>query len=529
MATYLELIGRYGPNPDEPRSGEVVHATLTGYPDRISALQKTIDSLIFQVDTLHVFLNGFDHVPDFLDHDKIFVTRSQDFGLLDENGKYYWTGDLSGYHFICSDKLIYPSDYVASMIMKIEQHQRIAVISAGGYHLNIPFTDFETSADHVSETAGVPDDTEVPIINDLAVAFHSSSLAVSRHLFYQPELSGLWLSVIGQEQQVPFLCISHEEGWLLPNDFHPAETRQTGLGPDYRSFLVRSYFIPAGHGIRTPRSLNINDCFDRIYVMNLDRRPDRWRRITGAAEKHRLDLTRFPAVDGYNEPVKSAWEAYFSTPLQQLPPGVEPLKEFTDKFTKYHHYIARIHFMESKLGRKAIQSPGAYGYALSYISILKEAISRNYQRILIFDDDIILHKSFNSEFEKHFGSLPVDWKLIMLGAMQHNWDPWITRYSDLLYHCHGSSVASHAVGIDRKMFLPLLWYAQKLDLPVDEGAVFHVQNVYSRKCFVFLPNIAIQDMGESDISSSAMKQQDTERWMNLFRWNPEDYDQDLLV
>jgi hypothetical protein len=140
------------------------------------------------------------------------------------------------------------------------------------------------------------------------------------------------------------------------------------------------------------------------------------------------------------------------------------------------------------------------------------------------DDDIILHKSFNIEFEKYYLTLPNDWNLIMLGAMQHNWEPWITKYSEFLYHCHGSSVASHAVGIARKMFLPMLFYAEKLDLPIDEGAVFHVQNVYDKQCFIFRPNLIIQDLGESDISSSAMKDEDMERWMKLFRWNLEDYD-----
>jgi hypothetical protein len=136
----------------------------------------------------------------------------------------------------------------------------------------------------------------------------------------------------------------------------------------------------------------------------------------------------------------------------------------------------------------------------------------------------VLHKNFNEEFEKHVQQLPSDWKLIMLGAMQHRWEPYITNYGDMFYHCHGSSVASHAVGIDRKVFLPLLFYSEKLDLPIDEGAIFHIQNVYDKHCYIFLPNLAIQDMTESDISSSAMKKEDTVSWINKFRWKTEDYD-----
>jgi GR25 family glycosyltransferase involved in LPS biosynthesis len=241
-----------------------------------------------------------------------------------------------------------------------------------------------------------------------------------------------------------------------------------------------------------------------------------------------LKLTRFQATDGSKEPVYSSWQSYFNTAPRELPEGIEPLVDFTDKFLKYRHYVARVHFMETKLGRKAIQSPGAWGYALTYIRILQEAIKHDYQRILIMDDDIILHRSFNSEFEKHYQDLPENWRMIMLGAMQHQWEPFITPYSELLYQCNGSSVASHAVGLTKKAFLPLLFYAEKLDLPIDEGAVFHLQNVYNNECFICLPNLAIQDMRESDISSSAMKQEDTDRWMKLFRWNPDDYGNDHL-
>lgn len=181
--------------------------------------------------------------------------------------------------------------------------------------------------------------------------------------------------------------------------------------------------------------------------------------------------------------------------------------------------------METKLGRKAIQSPGAWGYALSYISILTEAIRQKYDRIMILDDDVLLHKDFNQEFAKRMDFLPNDWLLIMLGAMQHNWNtPFIDWENDLFYHCHGSSIASHAVGIDKKVFLPILFYSEKLDLPIDEGAIYHIQNVYDKRSYVFYPNLAIQDIVDSDISSSVIASDDVEQKSKLFRWDFTKYD-----
>jgi GR25 family glycosyltransferase involved in LPS biosynthesis len=524
MKSYNDLITRYkqAPGISSPQEGPV-HATLAAYPGNDRVLELVVKSLLGQVNTLHIFLENFTDVPGFLDHEKIFLTRSQDFGPLGECGKYYWSDDLKGYHFVCSDKLVYPGNCVEELIRKIEEHGRKAVIGAGGARLTAPFRSFRESAELFKETDEIQEDTQLPLLGDLALAYHSDTLKVSRHFFYQPELSDFWFSILALEQNVPMICMAHKAGWLVPSG---QAGPQLAEGPEldiYRDLLVRSYFNSAGNE-QEKASYRFNDYFDRAYVMNLDRRPDRWQKISRIAEKHELVFTRFPAVDGSGDKVKSQWEEYAQKPLATLPDGIEPLTDYRDKFLKYRHYQARIQFMESKLNRKAVQSPGALGYALSYISILKEAIRNGYTRIMIFDDDIVLHKSFNEEFEKHARMLPGDWKLIMLGAMQHRWEPYITRSGDLFYHCHGSSVASHAVGIDRKVFLQVLYYAEKLDLPIDEGAVFHIQNVYASQCYIFLPNLAIQDLTESDISSSAMKKEDTLDWIRKFRWETDNYD-----
>jgi GR25 family glycosyltransferase involved in LPS biosynthesis len=524
MPTYQKLIQQFKPDAGSGPPRDFIHATLAAFPGRLHELQLVVDSLVGQVDTLHVYLNEFSIVPEFLERDKIFITRSQDFGMLGECGKYYWTDDLPGYHLICSDRLVYPPDYAGTMISKIEQYQRKCVIGTGGYQVQLPFVNFKESAIFFPETGEIPNDTTVPLISDLALAYHSSTLHVSRHFFYQPELSDVWFSIIGLEQEVPFTCASHIAGWLQITGIPRTDQPVAPAGIDYRTFLVKSWFVPKVPEQPAVKSLDINDCFDRIYVMNLDRRNDRWERMQRVAESYHLNLTRFPAVDRSLEPHRKAWESYAGEPLQQLPEGIEPLADYKDKFLKYHHYIARVHFMETKLNRKAIQSPGALGYSLSYIRILEDAIGHDYQRILILDDDLVLHKSFNFEFEKHFENLPEDWKIIKLGTMQHQWEPWITPGDAMFYHCHGSSIGSFAVGISGKVFLPLLFYAGKFDLPVDEGAVFHIQNVYSRNCFIFMPNLAIADLSESDIGSSAMKPQDLEKWQKLCRWNPEEYD-----
>jgi GR25 family glycosyltransferase involved in LPS biosynthesis len=524
MKTHFDLIRLFG-KKDSGNSldGDPVHATMTAFRSRVSHLEKSVDSLISQVDTLHLFLQGFKEIPLFLEHENIFISLSSDFGNLGECGKYYWTDDLHGYHLICSDKMVYPPDYVERMRSKVESYGRKAIIAAGGYCFKKPFKSIKSSGIILDEAGFIDQDVQADVLNDRAAAYHSSTLKMSRHYFYQDYLSSLWFSIAALEQQIPMICCAHKQGWLRENEGFADSGDHNPDAERNRDFLIKSHFLPTQKKPDLSKLIKCNRYFDKIWVMNLNRRPDRWQNIQQISRINKIRVSRFRAIDGAREPFLSEWKKYFSSKLLKLPEGIDPLTDYKDKFLKYDHYVARIHFIETRLGRKAIQSAGAWGYLLSYIKIIRDAIESDYQRILIFDDDIVLHRHFQDEFDRHVRQLPCNWKLIMLGAMQHSWEPYVKPSGALFYHCFGSSIASHAVAIDRKAMLPILYYAEKMDLPLDEGAIFHVKNVYPEQCCVFLPNLAIQDLQDSDINSSAMTTVDKEKWMQIFRWKEGEY------
>lgn len=56
---------------------------------------------------------------------------------------------------------------------------------------------------------------------------------------------------------------------------------------------------------------------------------------------------------------------------------------------------------------------GQLGCVLSHMWCLRDAINSNYERFIIFEDDIIFHKRFNEEISKY---LSYDLDLLMLGA-----------------------------------------------------------------------------------------------------------------
>ncbi len=272
---------------------------------------------------------------------------------------------------------------------------------------------------------------------------------------------------------------------------------------------------------------HLNDVFEKVFVLNLDRRQDRLEKVLRQTKKLGIEFERFSAVDGKKEPYLSEYQEYSQQPLVNFPlqeTFISTWKEFY--INPNTSIISKVAFVENKNKNKAkaIASPGAWGYLKSYVAILTEAISQDYESIVVFDDDVIFHNDFNQLFSQIYKQLPDNWMILQLGALQYDWgDDWINWWTKNYYSCNGSSVGSHAVAIHYSAYPILLNYCLLYNLPFDIGPLTAVQNQYKDRCFVFYPNLAIQDVSESDISSSEKQSLEAIKENNIYRWHLNDY------
>jgi FkbM family methyltransferase len=284
-------------------------------------------------------------------------------------------------------------------------------------------------------------------------------------------------------------------------------------------------YISLPEKIVPPRPTDINSFFDKIYVLNLDRRPDRLEKMKAQADKYGIDIHRFPAVDGMQEPHKSEWESYFQQELATHPEGIRKVDSPFKYNLDYDSDIARVAYLEKRNQKKAIQSPGAWGYLKTMIKVLEEAMEEDFDSILVLDDDCVFHKNINELFEKFIRQIPEEWKILQLGALQYHWDEsWITWFTENVYRCNGCSLASHAVGIHHSAFPLLLNYCYRFDLPYDEGPLHKAKRIFSDQSFTFYPNLIIQNTVESDIKSSNVQQAEGQKSDNIYRWDLDNYD-----
>jgi GR25 family glycosyltransferase involved in LPS biosynthesis len=233
--------------------------------------------------------------------------------------------------------------------------------------------------------------------------------------------------------------------------------------------------------------------FDAVFVLNLRHQKNRWSKMASKLSKLGIHFERFEAVNGNSPEHVKAWEDYSAKGLE--------------------------HPVEKDIGRKLIQSPGAWGYLHSMLELLKSAKERRLKRIVVFDDDILFHNDFTERFFSTWHELPSDWRLVYLGC-NHTDRSVIRPYSDSFYHPESKANGSFAYAIDESVFDLLITEIEKFEWPYDAGPLRVVNTTHPDKTFVIEPNLVIANVTESTIRGS----RDQEKFALEAGWNLENYE-----
>lgn len=192
-------------------------AGLASVPERVDSLARTVESLLPQVDRVGVYLDGYPDVPACLDDKRIAAVRSQDDDRWRDRrdaGKFYWADEADGYYVSCDDDIVYPGDYVQTLVDAIERYGREAVVGLHGREYGRPAQAFGGYFANYHCLRDVAGEHPVHLLGTGTLAYHTSTIRVSRDDFEQPNMADVWFAKLAQRQRVPLVVLPHRAGWI---------------------------------------------------------------------------------------------------------------------------------------------------------------------------------------------------------------------------------------------------------------------------------------------------------------------------
>ena len=206
----------------------------------------------------------------------------------------------------------------------------------------------------------------------------------------------------------------------------------------------------------------IDQFFDKVFVINLDKRPDKWRRMEVELERLKIkSVERFAAIQPSFETIS---ELDYSN--MKAPEGAGP----------YPDYVA-----------------GSVGCKRSHLEIIRRAKAEGLKRILILEDDVSFKWRALSKLQKAVAELPSDWHMLYFGGY-HLQRP--VKFGRRLRRLR-TTYSTFAYGFNLELSDYILESAEQSGKEIDVFYAEHVQPNYN--CYIVQKGIAYQRAGFSDI------------------------------
>jgi tetratricopeptide (TPR) repeat protein len=207
------LIGRYPSN--------MIVCGVATLPERQNALKDTVESILPQVDKLIIYQNGYKEKFDFLNDDKIEIISSLDTQIdMGDAGKFYRIENHENcYYFSIDDDLIYPSDYVSTLLKTLKKYDYRVIATCHGRVLKPNPKSYYKDAKLMYRCLGNVESEEFVHFGGTGVmAFHTSTVKINFKYFKTSNMADIWMGLYARENNIPILVVPHKSGWILHSD-----------------------------------------------------------------------------------------------------------------------------------------------------------------------------------------------------------------------------------------------------------------------------------------------------------------------
>jgi hypothetical protein len=196
---------------------EPVVAFMATFPKRQKHLARAVQSLLPQVDHLFIYMNNYDKVPEYLLNERITALPASHMEDLRDIGKFYHMSDVpAGYFFTVDDDIEYPDDYCDTLVRRIEDYDRRAIVGVHGVIFEQPLQRFFSPNRTTFRFQRALDiDSKVNLIGTGTMAFHSSTITLEPSSLPKG-MADIGVAIAAKVNHVDMIAVARPEKWLTP-------------------------------------------------------------------------------------------------------------------------------------------------------------------------------------------------------------------------------------------------------------------------------------------------------------------------
>lgn len=233
-----------------------------------------------------------------------------------------------------------------------------------------------------------------------------------------------------------------------------------------------------------------SDLYDKIYVISLDRTPERYEHVKKQLDKFHLKHERFSGVDGKLLTIRDE-KRNFVVPNQKvgLPDG------YFDDATLKISYQGLYKDAEFFYVRDYLLNCGQLGCAMSHRAVWADVVKHKYKRAIILEDDVTLEPDFDRKLSMTMKNLPKDYDVFFLSiglfppknrTYFTSPDFWLSKFSNTSSPFYANVKTSSVWGLQSYVITndsarKLLEKTKYLSMPIDNAIIFSRLNLYVSK------------------------------------------------
>jgi glycosyl transferase family 25 len=219
--------------------------------------------------------------------------------------------------------------------------------------------------------------------------------------------------------------------------------------------------------------MKLNDFFEKVFVINLERRPDRLEIFEYNASQIGFEYEVFKAFDGRTIDENFSYNG--------IPIDIKPNVCYRGGLDNY--------------------SKSQLGCVLSHLEILKMARDKKYESILILEDDVAFVNDFINKFYNFYSNFNKDWDMIYFsGSLVELEDEECGEFYKRLKSCH----TTHSYSVNKNIYDFLIKSIEE-NIYISPIDVTYTKVQSLIKSYITIPFLAYQSAGFSDIQNKVVE------------------------